>query len=278
MIRSVALLLLISSCLMAEKIDWQAIEPDLKVPEVTDGEPGPGKRVRHYFAEYKGTQLYHALYFPTGWKPGGSYPVIIEYAGNRHAHGDGSVESCKLGYGITGGKGAIWVSMPFVDPEKVANAPKWWGEADVTVKYCKRMVEWVCNHMGGDPAKVFIAGFSRGSIACNYIGLHDDEIAKLWCGFICHSHYEGVREWGWVDPESAADRLKRLGNRPQYISQEDSMHAARTYLKRARPKGDLSQFTFVSLPFPEHTDRWVLRDIPPRKELREWFWKIAKGS
>ena len=270
MLRSFIVLVLTSSCLLADKIDWQAIVPDLKVPEGVEGKPAAGKRVR--FEKHKDTQIYHALYLPTDWKPGGSWPVIIEYAGNRHRHGDGSVESCKLGYGISAGKGVIWVSMPYVDPKTKANAPKWWGDPDVTVEYCKKTVKQVCQTYGGDPKKVFIAGFSRGSIAGNYIGLHDDEIAKLWCGFICHSHYEGVREWGWTDPETAADRLKRLGDRPQYISQENSVNAARAYLKKAKPDG---KYTFVSLPFPEHTDRWVLRDIPPRKELREWFWKVA---
>ena len=93
MIQSITLLLLTSACLMAQKIDWQAIEPDLKVPEVTDGEPGPGKRVRVRYEEHEGSQIYHALYLPTDWKSDGSYPVIIEYAGNRHAHGDGSVRA-----------------------------------------------------------------------------------------------------------------------------------------------------------------------------------------
>jgi hypothetical protein len=46
---------------------------------------------------------------------------------------------------------------------------------------------------------VFIAGFSRGAIACNFIGLRDDEIASLWCGFVVHSHYEGVRDWPGSD-------------------------------------------------------------------------------
>ena len=75
----------------------------------------------------------------------------------------------------------------------------------------------------------------------------------------------------WKDPESAADRLKRLGDRPQYISHEGSVNGAREYLEKEKPDGN---FTFVALPFPEHTDRWVLRDMAPRKELRQWFWVV----
>lgn len=70
------------------------------------------------------------------------------------------------------------------------------------------------------------------SIACNYIGLHDDEIAALWRGFICHSHYDGVRKWDYAgsDRQSAAIRLGRLRDRPQFISHETSVETARGYL------------------------------------------------
>ena len=86
--------------------------------------------------------------------------------------------------------------MPFVDKKNGRNATTWWGDVRATVGYCKATVLRTCEEFGGDPSNVFIAGFSRGAIACNYIGLHDDEIASLWRGFICHSHYDGVRKWG----------------------------------------------------------------------------------
>jgi hypothetical protein len=70
------------------------------------------------------------------------------------------------------------------------------------------------------------------------------------------------------DRSSAATRLKRLGNRPQFISQEKSVDPTKTYLKKAFPSGN---FTFLALPFADHTDQWVLRDMPERKVLREWF-------
>lgn len=267
-----AAFLLCCTCLLAEESEWQAIEPDLVVPELVQGKPAAGKRVRVVHSEYKDTNIYHALYLPADWKPGGSWPVIVEYAGNRHPNGDGSVESCKLGYGISGGMGVIWVSMPFVDLKTQANAPKWWGDVDATVGYCKKSVKQVCEEYGGDASRVFIAGFSRGSIACNRIGLHDDEIAKLWRGFICHSHYEGVREWPGSTRQAAMERLKRLGGRPQWISHESCVEPTRDYLEKARADGE---FTFVSLPFDDHTDRWVLRDLPERRQLRKWFDRVV---
>ena len=67
-----------------------------------------------------------------------------------------------------------------------------------------------------------------------------------------------------------------LGNesgRPQFISQEGSIEDAKEYLKQAHPMGD---FTFQALPFHEHTDTWVLRDITERKLLQDCFKHVLK--
>ena len=157
------------------------------------------------------------------------------------------------------------------------NSTIWWGDVEATVDYCKKTVRRICSENGGDESAVFLAGFSRGAIACNYIGLHDDEIASLWRGFICHSHYDGVDRWPYAesDRKSAAERIARLGNRPQFISHENDVSATRSYLKDVFPGGD---FTFLALPFANHTDTWVLRDIPERKIIREWFQNALNKS
>jgi hypothetical protein len=167
--------------------------------------------------------------------------------------------------------------MPFVDKKNLTNTGTWWGDVDATVDYCKQTVKRVCEEYGGDSSNVFLAGFSRGAIACNYIGLHNDGIASVWRGFICHSHYDGVRQWSYAacDRKSAAERLKRLGDRPQFISQETSVEATKTYLGEVYPTGN---FTFQPLPFADHTDSWVLRDIPERKALRDWFTRSLKSN
>jgi acetyl esterase/lipase len=167
--------------------------------------------------------------------------------------------------------------MPFVDAENRTNAPTWWGSVGATVDYCKKTVTRLCAEYGGDASSVFLAGFSRGAIACNYIGLHDDEIASLWRGFICHSRYDGVREWPYAgsDRQAAAERLRRLGHRPQFISNENDVNATRRYLMKAAPDG---QFTFLALPFANHTDTWVLRDIPERKAVRQWLGNVLTNK
>ena len=252
------------------------VSVDLTVPAVTDAAPAPGTRVRQFNKDYVGSRVYHTLYLPTDWKPDRKYPVIVEYAGNKlRTTSLGTVEGSSLGYGVTGGKGVIWICMPYVNQQEMRNQETWWGDVDATVAHCKHTVKRICNEYGGDSDNVFIGGFSRGAIACNFIGLHDDEIASLWRGFICHSHYDGVRQWGYAnsDRPAAAERLARLGNRPQFISQENSVEATRTYLKEALPTG---KFSFVPLKGVPHTDTWVLGNRPERAALRDWFARSLK--
>ena len=225
---------------------------------------------------YRDTEVYHALYLPTDWEAGKRFPVIVEYAGNGSYSNrfgdvcDGKVESCKLGYGASGGKGFIWVCAPYISSDHLRNQLQWWGDIEATVGYCTGVVNQICSSYGGDSSAVFIAGFSRGSIACNYIGLHNDVVAGLWRGFICHSHYDGVRKWGYADSDllSAAARLARLKGRPQFISHEGSVSETQAYLTNACPNG---RFTFVPLPYRNHTDLWTLRDISERAALRTWL-------
>lgn len=256
--------------------DIENVATDLTIPPVTNEIPAAGKRVRQHLKEFAGTDIYHVLYLPRDWKKGKQYPVIVEYAGNKYKTSLGTVEGTKLGYGISAGKGVIWISMPFVDMKNQQNATTWWGDVEATVDYCRKTVNHICKKYGGDSSALFIAGFSRGAIACNYIGLHDDKIAPIWRGFICHSHYDGVKTWNYAKSNRtfAAERLERLKNRPQFISHEMSIDSTKSYLETVEPDGN---FTFVSIPFKNHTDSWVLRDIPEREILREWFRKTLKN-
>lgn len=277
-------ILIIATMLHAPSLlakDIKSVLPDLVTPSATNDAPAAGKLVRQINKNYAGAEVYHLLYLPTDWVKGKKYPVIVEYAGNgpyRNKHGDtsdGTVEGSNLGYGISGGKGVIWICMPYISKDHKSNQLQWWGDVEATVDYCKQTVKKTCDHYGGDSSKVFIAGFSRGAIACNYIGLYDDEIASLWCGFICHSHYDGVNNWGYSgsDRNSAATRLKRLGNRPQFVSHEGSVVSTKKYLNSTYPSGN---FTFQTLSFRNHTDSWVLRDIPERTAMRNWFNQVLE--
>lgn len=266
----------------AEYPDIRTVAADLATPAVSEGAPAAGRRVRQKLPGYESTRIYHALYLPEDWKGGERHPLIVEYAGNgnyRNQYGDiseGTVEGSNLGYGISGGKEFIWLCMPYVNAVEKRNQELWWGDAAATVEYCKRAVAHVCEHYGGDRDAAILAGFSRGAIACNYIGLRDDEIAKLWLAFIPYSHYDGAREtWPYADCDrtSARKRLDRLRGRAQFIIHENSVDATRDYLKAT---GVAAPFTFRTLEFRNHNDAWTLRDIPERREVRRWLRDVLR--
>lgn len=259
-----------------EPRDLASVEPDLTVAPLVMGEPAAGRRVVAKLAEYTQTEVHHALYLPSDWRSGGRYPVFVEYPGNgpyRNEFGDvceGEVGGCRLGYGLTAGQGWIWLCLPLVSADRQKNQRQWWGSVAATVEYCHWAVERTCRDWGGDPDAVVLAGFSRGSIAANYIGLRDDSIARRWRAFVCHSHYDGVRRWGYDEDDraAAAKRLARLRGRPQFISHERSVDATREYLAEACPDGN---FTFQPIGFRNHSDAWTLRDLPERRAAREWL-------
>ena len=260
------------------------IAPDFVVPEVSHDAPARDKRVIAVTNGWEKSEVHHTLYLPRDWKADAKLPVIVEYAGNGGFHNalgdasEGTVEGCVLGYGMSGGKGFIWVCLPFIESTadgKKQNCAQWWGDVTETKRYCIATVHDVCARFGGDSSRVVLCGFSRGAIACNYIGLHDDEISKLWCAFFCHSHYDGVRKWSYADSDaaSARTRLERLRGRPQWISHEASATKTKEYLTGT---GITAPFTFAPLPFANHSAAWVLRDVPLRKEARAWLAQVTQ--
>ncbi len=260
--------------------DIRSVPADLVVPETTEGEPAAGKRVRQCGSGYAGTEVHHTIYLPINWRPGRRYPIIVEYAGNgnyKNQYGDvstGRVEDSKLGYGISAGRGLIWLCLPFVNSREKKNQVIWWGDVEATVSYAQNTISQVCDEYGGDRSAVIIAGFSRGAIGCNYIGLHNDEIAKLWLAFIQYSHYDGViTNWPYegADRASALRRLTRLNGRPVFVCQEKSVESTRAYIEST---GIRAPFTFQRIAFRNHNDAWVLRDIPARRALRGWLDKV----
>ena len=269
--------------------DISSVAPDLSIPELSRGPAGPGRRVKDVLTGYGQTELYHVTWLPTDWKAGRQYPVIVELAGNgpyKSPYGDistGRPEGSKLGYGISGGRGYIWICLPFVNGAGSQITTHWWGtkpdyDPRPTLKYIKQAVPELCRRYGGDQRRVVLAGFSRGAIACNYIGLHDDEIARLWAAMIPYSHYDGVyQKWGYpqADRRSALKRLQRLGQRPQFICHENSPNAAMNLLATrrllTRTAGVPGRFTFQPTGFRNHNDAWTLRPSPARKALRQWL-------
>jgi hypothetical protein len=279
----------VSAIACAELPDISSMAPDLVVPEMALGEPAAGMRVRQTTPGWEKTEVYHALYLPREWKAGEKYPVIVEWAGNgdyRNAFGDvstGRVEGSRLGYGMTGGERCIWVCLPYLNGAGTGNVIKWWGDApgydpEPTVKYARATVRFLTENYGGDSAQVVLAGFSRGAIAGNFLGLHDDETAKLWRGFVCYSHYDGVRAWPYPgsDRAAATERLRRLKGRPQFICGEGNNASETERYLREIGMWEAGAFTIVGTGFRNHHDAWALRPCEARTKLREWLNKVLE--
>jgi len=274
----------------AEAPDIRSVEPDLTIPKLETGQPDAGKRVKQTIPGYEQTRVYHVTYLPTDWVKGKRYPVLIEYAGNNHrgAYGDistGRPEGSNMGYGISGGRGFIWVCLPYLNAAGDDIALTWWGDsknrtARPTLDYCHKTVPWICEKYGGDTDRVVLCGFSRGAIACNYLGLHDNETAKLWRAFIPYSHYDGIATWPYPasDRDSALTRLKRLANRPQFICHEVTgsrlnLAATKKWIESTSIKANL---TFAETGFRNHNDAWLLRTSPAREHLRAWLKRVLQ--
>jgi len=297
-------------------LDVMSIPADLAPPPITHEEPAPGKRVVQQLPAFQGTDVIHSLYLPTDWKPGTRHPVIVEYLGLRK-----SVRQAPgYGFGISGGTGYIWVVLPYVAPGEKAEAPidgktheSWWGDPAATAAYATVAVPAICRRWGGDPNRVVLVGYSRGAIACNFIGLYNDDVARLWCAFVADSHYEGhpTNRWSMTEREraGAGERLRRIGSRPQWIGGELNrpktndierlalVHGKRyptydyavrshslspqslqegkaEFVRRNHPAG---RFTIVDYPWVNHASEWVLRDVPLRAELRRWVDQVVAG-
>jgi len=278
--KALVLALLLPSLLVAAELpDIQSVPPDLGVPALSEGTPAAGKRVR------LGLNI---LYLPTDWKADTKWPVIVELAGNggyKNKYGDvstGLPEGSNLGYGLSGGKGFIWLCVPYLNAQGDQIAITWWGDKpsydpQPTLKHLRESVRSLCRDFSGDETKVVLVGFSRGAIACNYLGLHDDETSKLWRAFFAYSHYDGVHQWPYPgsDRESALTRLQRLGNRPQFICGEGAnAQQTEAYLRPLAPQADL---TFLGTGFRNHNDAWTLRPCEAREKAREWLNRVTSS-
>lgn len=92
----------------------------------------------------------------------------MEYPGNggyRNDLGDvsdGTPESCMLGYGLSGGKGFLWVSLPFIEVAadgSKQNCLQWWGDIQETKRYCAATVRDICERYGGMALGSFFVAF-----------------------------------------------------------------------------------------------------------------------
>lgn len=194
----------------------------LAVPEVTDGQPSPGKRVRCQLDSCKGTEIYHILCLPKNWQPGRRYPILVEYTGNvfyyKYCHSTGRTEQGNMAYGLSRGEDFICINMPFISPDGRHEQIDGWGSVDKTVDYCLATVQEVCEQYGGDGSAVIVTGFSRGLYACNYIALRNEKIADVWLAFVGDPQKQWMDGKGWNNCGIGwDDRAKRIRGRSCFL-------------------------------------------------------------
>ncbi|MCC9643310.1 hypothetical protein LOC71_13575 [Rhodopirellula sp. JC740] len=262
----------------------------LQTPRAVHSAPTPGRRTIVTPGEYAGTEVHHTLYLPSDWTADGTpIPIIFEYTGNRHppSGSSGKVEDAGLGFGLSAGR-FIWVVLPFISSDGRRNEDRWWGDLTATVQYAKTNVPRIIQRFSADPNAVFLCGFSRGAIAVNHIGLHDDEIGRLWTAFVTHDHFDGVREWKgtqWGSPldqyrEQAAIRLKRVAGRP-YLVCQNGHYGTKSFVETVLPRSENFQFLSINTQailgeFPNqfakasHNDRWL--SLPSADRTKAWQW------
>lgn len=277
----------------SSRLDTDSLEV-LSIPVLSKGNPAAGKRVAVTAPEYEGKGVFHTLYLPNNWEEGGErLPIIFEYTGNYFpkSGSTGEVEDAGLGYGLCGGK-FIWVSLPYISEDEQDNQVTWWGDEKATVDYAKVNVPRIIEEYGADPNAVFLCGFSRGAIGVNYLGLHDDEVAKIWTAFITHDHFDGIKEWGttsWGSPLKtyrleAAERLKRVGGRPYLVCKNGDKYGSEAFVLSVLGSADNFTFNnlstieiFSSFPHPlakaAHTDFWAY--LPSKYRTLAWEWVNA---
>jgi hypothetical protein len=257
--------------------EWVRPPDRLDVPDMVDGLPAPGRRVRYRLATNKENGIYGALYLPPDWQPGRRYPVIAEFPGNifyraKACWSTGRPEQCQMGYGISSGTGAIWVSLPFVDRKTGGIAENGFGSNDGedTVTHTMNFMEDICQNWGGDRNNLFVSGFSRGSIACGYVGLRNDRIARLWKGIIGCQHYDGFR-WNQSNIGGAVERAPRF--RGQAIFQVDNNQETYQPVVDATDPG--VNWTWTKSGLGYHATAMFLDDRPVMKQLRQWFRELV---
>jgi hypothetical protein len=134
------------------------------------------------------------------------------------------------------------------------------------------MVEQVCASFGGDRNNVLLTGFSRGAIACGYIGLRDARIARLWKGFHACQHYDGDG-WNGATMAGALERARRFTGRAIFHTDNSE-----TFFQPVMD-ATKARVTYVRSGLGAHACAMFLDDRPSTQQLRRWWaGLLAEGT
>jgi len=231
------------------------------VPDIGEGSPAAGRRVYQQLPGWDTTKVRHILTLPREWRQGGKYPIIVEYTGNvfydKFCHSTGYTEQGNMAYGLSRGEKFICLNLPFISEDGQREQENGWGSPEKTIDYCLQALRLVYDRYGGNSNTVFFTGFSRGSIAANYIALRDERIAPVWLGFV------GVNPgitWtpamgsGWNKCGTGwNERAARLNGRPFIVAHPNYGYGV-------------------------HVDVEYLEDTPSTVETRQWMAKLIQKT
>lgn len=247
--------------------EWKLPIGRLEVPIMENTSPQAGKRIWYQPKSLQGSNKYTALYLPNNWNPNEKYPVIVEFPGNiyftENCYSTGRPESCTIGYGMSKGKNAIWISMPFVDDMSNEISESGWGNPDHTADLTIEIIEEIINKYGGDKDRLILTGFSRGAIACGLVGLRNDKIASYWKGIHACQHYDGDG-WGGSKMEDAKERIKHF--KGAYFQTDNSNEEPKNMLMEANITSQ-----FVNSGLNAHSTAMFLDNRPSTIKLRNWY-------
>jgi len=253
---------------VGEAARWQRPAGRIETPPIEEGRPAAGQRVRYRLPGDERRAVHCLLALPRDWQPGRTYPLIVEYPGNicfvPGCFSTGLPDQCVIGHGMSQGSGAIWVSLPFIDAAADRIVTDGWGDPDDTAAYAVRTVEHLCERFGADRSKVVLTGFSRGAIACGFIGLRNERIASLWQAFHLCQHFDGDG-WRGADLEGAVARAGRFRGAAVFHT-DNAEEAVRPV---SEEMGVPTQFVGSGL--GAHATAMFLDDRESTRCLRHWF-------
>jgi len=240
----------------------------LIVPEVEEGIPEAGKRVKIHLPEYP--EAYYVLFLPYNFTHTAQFPIIFESPGNIYNEiSDGLPDSACLGYGISFGMDYIWVCVPFIDDTGHIVRSYWGKNPSSTVDFWLAVLNDLNARFRIDSDKIVLSGFSRGAVSTSYIGNYNDEISSKWSAYFAHSHFDGCCQTLLGNTD---ERISRIQKKKVLISvggHDIAKKCSRgSYEKLLKGGYDV---TFIEVPGLEHSPFWILEDSEVAEEARNWL-------
>ena len=242
----------------------------LTVPEIEEGVPEPGKRVKVYLDNYPG--INYTLFLPYNFTNVGKWGVICEvsYSG---------FEASTLGYGMSRGLDYLLISLPILNTNGDDLLDYYYPDDPLPTADC-----WlaILNDLNKkfvvDNDKIILSGFSRGSICVNYIGNCNDTISSKWAAYFGYAHFDGccqIIPWGIHE-----ERINRISGKKFLIAvgeNDIAENCSKNAYNQLKDKG----FPVTYIEHPDvHTDKWkneahnpfwILEDSEVAEEARNWL-------